>query len=340
MLRIRFHGRGGQGMKTASRILGSAAFHAGYVVQDAPVYGAERRGAPMAAFTRIATEPIRERGAIARPDLVIVADETLLPEPSAQPLAGCDGSCTLLINTPRDHRALQHMATHGGRLLVADFTTLVLSMTQTLASLSTALGIAAACLVGLRLEDSLAGVNAELAQVHLTPAQQTANVLLARTVYAQVQTWAPVRERSADADILSVPLVDMPFDPPSWAAPSIYAAANSPQRRTGSWRQFRPVLQREQCTRCWLCFVWCPEAAISLDADDYPVVDYEVCKGCLLCAHECPTQAYSVEQEGAKRPLGATAVGAGSLRPSADTVAAEGGEARPHCPRSGGREVR
>ena len=68
MLRIRFHGRGGQGMKTASRILGAAAFHAGCVVQDAPVYGAERRGAPMAAFTRIAHAPILERGAIMQAD--------------------------------------------------------------------------------------------------------------------------------------------------------------------------------------------------------------------------------------------------------------------------------
>jgi 2-oxoacid:acceptor oxidoreductase gamma subunit (pyruvate/2-ketoisovalerate family) len=144
MLRIRFHGRGGQGMKTASRILGSAAFHAGYVVQDAPVYGAERRGAPMMAFTRIAAEPIRERGVIACPDLVVVADETLLTEPAAQPLAGCDSGCTLLLNSPRDTRSLQQMATHGGRLLVADFTTVALFMTQTLASLSTALGIAVA----------------------------------------------------------------------------------------------------------------------------------------------------------------------------------------------------
>ncbi len=54
MVRIRFHGRGGQGMKTASRIVGSAAFRAGYVVQDSPIYGAERRGAPMAALVRIA----------------------------------------------------------------------------------------------------------------------------------------------------------------------------------------------------------------------------------------------------------------------------------------------
>lgn len=77
MLRMRFHGRGGQGMKTASRIVGSAAFHAGFVVQDAPVYGAERRGAPMAAFTRIARQEILERGAITQPNLVVVADDTL-----------------------------------------------------------------------------------------------------------------------------------------------------------------------------------------------------------------------------------------------------------------------
>ena len=88
MLRIRFHGRGGQGMKTASRIVGSAAFQAGFVVQDAPVYGAERRGAPLAAFTRMARQSILERGAITHPDLVVVADDTLLTDPAAQPEAG------------------------------------------------------------------------------------------------------------------------------------------------------------------------------------------------------------------------------------------------------------
>jgi pyruvate ferredoxin oxidoreductase gamma subunit len=308
MLRIRFHGRGGQGMKTASRILGAAAFHAGYVVQDSPVYGAERRGAPMTAFTRLATVPIWERGAIARPDLVVVADDTLLTDPAAQPLAGCDHNCTLLLNSIRDARTLQPMVTHGGRLLVADFTTTALSMTQTMASLSTALGIAAACLVRLSLADSLAGLDDELTPTHLPPSQQEANVRLARAVYTQVRAWAPVQERTTDPEAPAVPLVEVPFAPPAQATPSVYALANSPQRQTGSWRQFRPVLQREQCTRCWLCFVWCPEAAIALDADDYPVVDYTVCKGCLLCAHECPTQAFSIEKEGgAEHPPGATA---------------------------------
>jgi pyruvate ferredoxin oxidoreductase gamma subunit len=63
---VRFHGRG-QGAKTASRILGTAAFLEGYQAQDSPIYGAERRGAPVAAFTRIAKEPIHERDLIAPP---------------------------------------------------------------------------------------------------------------------------------------------------------------------------------------------------------------------------------------------------------------------------------
>ncbi|MDP2155990.1 MAG: 2-oxoacid:acceptor oxidoreductase family protein, partial [Sulfuricella sp.] len=83
MYRIRFHGRGGQGMKTASRILGSAFFLQGYEVQDAPRYGAERRGAPIFAYVRAARQTIQERGIILEPDLVIVADDSLLPMPAA-----------------------------------------------------------------------------------------------------------------------------------------------------------------------------------------------------------------------------------------------------------------
>src|SRR5262249_53027607 len=118
MLRIRFHGRGGQGMKTASRVRGSAAFHAGLVVQDSSVYGAERRGAPMAAFTRIARTPIHERGAIARPDLVVVADDSLLADPAAQPLAGCDAARTVLINSAINDTALRSLVSSPLPLII------------------------------------------------------------------------------------------------------------------------------------------------------------------------------------------------------------------------------
>ena len=194
MLRIRFHGRGGQGMKTASRILGAAAFHAGYVVQDAPVYGAERRGAPMAAFTRIAHAPILERGAIVQADLVVVADDTLLTEPAAQPLAGCESHGTVLVNSTRDEAALRHTTSHSGRLLVADGTALALALTQTLAGLSTAMGIAAAHLVGLSLEDSLAGLHEELDEAQLNPAQREANLHLARRRMRWCAPGSPIQE--------------------------------------------------------------------------------------------------------------------------------------------------
>jgi Pyruvate/2-oxoacid:ferredoxin oxidoreductase delta subunit len=164
---------------------------------------------------------------------------------------------------------MQGESSYAGRLLVADFTTLVLAATATLASLSTALGVAAACLIGLDIEDSLAGLQDELHEARLTPAQVQANQQLARQVYERVQIWEPVQDRHLEAESPTVALVDMPYAAPASAAPSVYAIANTPQRRTGNRRQFRPVLQRQRCTRCWLCFVWCPEAAISLDAEDY-----------------------------------------------------------------------
>ena len=99
MLRLRFHGRGGQGAKVASRVFGTAAFYEGYYAQDFPLYGAERRGAPIAAFTRISKEPILERGVIAEPDIVIVMDETLLDDPLVHPLLGLKEGGVVFINT-------------------------------------------------------------------------------------------------------------------------------------------------------------------------------------------------------------------------------------------------
>src|SRR5210317_418961 len=99
MYRIRFHGRGGQGMKTASRILGTAFFRCGYEVQDAPRYGAERRGAPVFAYVRAGHRPILERGPIDGPDLIVVADDTLLESAAAAVVAGLGERTVLLIAT-------------------------------------------------------------------------------------------------------------------------------------------------------------------------------------------------------------------------------------------------
>lgn len=78
MFQVRFHGRGGQGAVTAAEILSIAAFLDGLHAQAFPSFGSERTGAPVLAFCRIATTPIRTREPVARPDALVVQDPTLL----------------------------------------------------------------------------------------------------------------------------------------------------------------------------------------------------------------------------------------------------------------------
>jgi len=78
MIEIRWHGRGGQGTKTAALLLADAAFDAGLFVQGFPEYGPERMGAPIMAYNRLDEEPIRIHSGIYEPDMVVVVDETLI----------------------------------------------------------------------------------------------------------------------------------------------------------------------------------------------------------------------------------------------------------------------
>jgi 2-oxoacid:acceptor oxidoreductase gamma subunit (pyruvate/2-ketoisovalerate family) len=78
MLEFRWHGRGGQGAWTASELLARTAISEGKYIQSFPEFGPERMGAPVTAFTRISTEPLRLHCAIYDPDVVIVLDNTLL----------------------------------------------------------------------------------------------------------------------------------------------------------------------------------------------------------------------------------------------------------------------
>ena len=77
-LEIRWHGRGGQGAKTAALLLADVAFKTGAYVQGFPEYGPERMGAPITAFNRISRDRIRVHSNIYEPDFVVVVDETLL----------------------------------------------------------------------------------------------------------------------------------------------------------------------------------------------------------------------------------------------------------------------
>ncbi len=78
MIEIRIHGRGGQGVVTAAELLASAAFHDGKVAQAFPSFGSERTGAPVTAFCRIDSNPIRGREPVTHPNILFIQDSTLL----------------------------------------------------------------------------------------------------------------------------------------------------------------------------------------------------------------------------------------------------------------------
>lgn len=296
MVRIRFHGRGGQGMKTASRIVGTAAVLDGRVAQDSPIYGAERRGAPMAAFVRIAGAAIFERGAIRHPDLVVVADETLLDDPAAQPLAGLAADGALLLATAHSEAEARAHTGHPGPIIARDFLTLALDEVGTPAGVSTALASATCALLGLPERATDEALGAELAAAGIAAGRLPPSLRLAAEARAGLEPLA-LAVRPGERAPSGAAVVDVSRAPAWIGTPSVGAGPNTRARRTGSWRVFRPVIALDRCTRCWICFVWCPDGAIDLDADDTPRIDYEVCKGCLVCVEECPTGAISAARE-------------------------------------------
>ena len=97
MIEIRWHGRGGQGAKTAALLLADAAFETGLYVQGFPEYGPERMGAPITAYNRIDDKPIRIHSNIYEPDMVVVVDESLIP--SVNVTSGLKPGGTIVVNS-------------------------------------------------------------------------------------------------------------------------------------------------------------------------------------------------------------------------------------------------
>ena len=107
MIEIRWHGRGGQGAKTASLLLADAAFNTGKYIQGFPEYGPERMGAPITAYNRISSSPIRIHSNIYEPDYVVVVDDTLLE--SVDVTSGLKEEGAIVINTTKGKDELEKL---------------------------------------------------------------------------------------------------------------------------------------------------------------------------------------------------------------------------------------
>ncbi len=278
-------------MKTASRILGTALFLDGFEVQDAPRYGAERRGAPLFAYVRASRQPINERGVIRRPDLVIVADDTLVPMPAAGVMAGLGDFTVLLVNSQEAPSVWKDRLNLKGPVLTLPATA---EDRQELRFAGAACAGAAAALLGVvsrgaterAIREELGPLGAEVVAANLERALAAFDLMAGHAGCVQEGT-----EVSASG-YRHPEWIDLPFEDARVAAPAIHGAATSVEVKTGLWRTMRPVIDYSRCNRCWwVCSSFCPDSAIGVNAEGRPQIDYEHCKGCMICVAQCPPHA-------------------------------------------------
>ena len=121
MFEILWHGRGGQGCKTAATMVAHAAMDEGQYSQGFPEYGPERMGAPIKGYTRISKGPITVHCGITRPDVVVVLDSTLLD--AVDVTQGTDESTLFILNTKLlPAQARERLGLAGGRVYTVDAT--------------------------------------------------------------------------------------------------------------------------------------------------------------------------------------------------------------------------
>lgn len=186
MQEIRFHGRGGQGTVVASILLAKAFFKTGYFVQSFPVFGVERRGAPVEAYLRLDTEKILLRCNVTEPDHVVVQDTRLLQ--NIDVTYGLREGGWVLINSPGQPQDLGQFA--GYNLAFVDATAVALKNqlgTATHPIINTAMiGAFARIFQNPPLETIAEAIGDELKEA------AEANIQAAQDAYDQVEMYGSV----------------------------------------------------------------------------------------------------------------------------------------------------
>jgi len=180
MVEIRFHGRGGQGTVVATILLAKAFFQAGYHVQSFPLFGVERRGAPVEAYLRLDRTKILVRTHVYTPDHVVVLDHTLLA--TADVTRGLKRSGWILLNAPEPPEGLASFA--GFHLAFVDGTRIALQHrlgTRTHPIVNTALTGALARVLGV---PPLAAIAEAIREE--VPGMAEENIRAAETAYTEV----------------------------------------------------------------------------------------------------------------------------------------------------------
>lgn len=272
MIEIRLHGRGGQGVVTASWMLAEAFYHDGKFSQAIPMYGTERRGAPVTAFVRVDDVRVRERDLVHEPDIVFVLDPLISKRPAV--VEGLKKGGLLLLNYPHPPEEVPL----GGDFKIATVDATKIAM-ETLRRpiTNTAILGAFAKVTGMV---SLEAINKAI--LHRFPGRVgEMNIAAVRKSYDEVSEVVPIKtEAKVDEE------------------GALTGGGFGAIRSADSWRMFRPVVDKDKCIGCKFCWVYCPETAYAWNEEENkPVIEYRKCKGCQICVNECPVKAIEWKRE-------------------------------------------
>ena len=270
MIEIRLHGRGGQGAVTASRIIATAAYEEGKYSQAIPMYGTERRGAPLTAFVRIDDVRVRERELVHNPEISIVLDPLIAKQQAVVDSLKPGG--LVLLNTAYPPEEVKI----GGDFKVAtvDATTIALETLGRPITNTAILG-AFAKVTGLLKVESI-----EKAIVKQFPGRiGELNITAIRMSYDEVSEVKLATNKEVVME-----------------KHDIHVGGYGVLQDVSSWRVFTPHIDLDKCTGCKSCWLFCPETAIKW-VDDRPEIEYRKCKGCGICVNECPVKAIDFIRE-------------------------------------------
>jgi pyruvate ferredoxin oxidoreductase gamma subunit len=160
---VRWHGRGGQGAKTAALLFGEAAIETGKYIQAFPEYGPERTGAPVRAFNRLADNPIRVHTQVTDPDVVVVLDASLME--SINVTEGLKPNGTLLVNTQEKAAKIKDkLKVKDAKVAVVDATKIAVEILKKNVPNTVMLGAMVKVTGALEWDSALASIEAKLSE--------------------------------------------------------------------------------------------------------------------------------------------------------------------------------
>lgn len=290
LIEIRWHGRAGQGVKTAANILAQAALREGKYAQSFPEFGPERRGAPVQAFNRISDAPFTMHSAITEPDIVLVLDPRLM---TMVPITeGLKPDGWVIVNTSLSpEEAQERWGLHAYRVATVDASRIAKeTLKQDIPNIPV-LGTLARVTEAITLETLQTDTTQRLQKrFRDRPQVIEANLMALERGFNETQ-WCASTEVTPVSSLQTMLL-------PAWHelphGGIIAEPTTSLRYRTGSWRLERPVLDLTKCVQCLMCWLMCPDAAIMLQDGKVVGIDYEHCKGCGLCSLQCPPKAKAI----------------------------------------------